>query len=56
MNASKYKGIPPYQTPAQRQRRYLVATIGLEAVEAQERERVDYYRSLLAKVRANSTR
>jgi len=49
MNASPYRGVAPRQTPAQRARRALVLAIGKDAADAIDRERVDYYRSLIQK-------
>ena len=50
MNASPYKGYAPYQTAAQRARRSLVRSLGQDAVDAMDRERVDYYRALIRQV------
>lgn len=50
MNTSPYRGIAPRQTTAQRARRSLVLAIGRDAVDAIDRERVDYYRSLIRQV------
>ena len=47
MNASPYKGYAPYQTAAQRARRSLVRSLGQDAVDAMDRERIDYYRTLM---------
>ena len=51
MNASPYRGIAPRQTAAQRARRSLILSIGQDAVDAIDRERVDYYRSLIRQTR-----
>ncbi len=51
MNASPYKGIAPRTTPALRARRYLVQTLGRDAVDAMDRDRVDYYRALMRQAR-----
>jgi hypothetical protein len=51
MNASPYRGIPPRQTAAQRERRALVARIGSDAVARQDTARVEYYRDLIRQVR-----
>jgi hypothetical protein len=50
VNAFPYRGIAPRQTSAQRARRALVARIGADAVDAIDRDRVDYYRSLIRQV------
>ena len=47
MNASPYRGIAPRTTAALRARRYLVQTLGRDAVDAMDRERIDYYRTLM---------
>jgi len=51
MNASPYRGIAPRTTPALRARRYLVQTLGRDAVDAMDRDRVDYYRVLMRQAR-----
>jgi hypothetical protein len=51
MNASPYRGIAPRTTPALRARRALVARIGQDAVDAMDRDRVDYYRALMRQAR-----
>ncbi len=51
MNTQTYKGIAPRTTPALRARRALVASIGQDAVDAMDRERVDYYRALIAQTK-----
>ena len=51
MNASPYKGYAPHQTAAQRARRSLILAIGQDAVDAIDRERVEYYRSLIRQTR-----
>jgi hypothetical protein len=51
MNTQAYKGIAPSTTAALRARRALVARIGSDAVAAQDAERVDYYRALIAQAR-----
>ena len=51
MNASPYKGLPKYQTAAQRARRSLIRSLGQDAVDAMDRERVDYYRALIRQTR-----
>jgi hypothetical protein len=51
VNAYPYRGISPRQTSAQRARRSLILAIGRDAVDAIDRERVDYYRSLIRQVR-----
>jgi hypothetical protein len=55
MNTQTYKGIAPRTTPALRARRALVARIGIAAAAAQDAERVDYYRSLIAQAKAQKT-
>lgn len=55
MHASPYKGIAPRSTAALRARRSLIARIGNDAVAAQDAERVDYYRSLIAQAKAQKT-
>ena len=55
MNASPYKGYAPYQTAAQRARRFLVRSLGQDAVDAMDRERVDYYRALIAQTKVQKT-
>jgi hypothetical protein len=50
VNAYPYRGIAPRQTSAQRARRSLILAIGRDAVDAIDRERVDYYRSLIRQV------
>lgn len=52
MNASKYQGIPPRQTPAQRAERILRATLGPTAYAEHRAERESYYRDLIRKARA----
>ena len=55
MNTQPYRGIAPRQTAAQRARRALVARIGADAVAQHDAERVDYYRALIAKAKAQKT-
>jgi len=50
MNNTTYQGRAPYQTAAQRERAYIVRTLGQEAVDAQDAARVEYYRNLWNKV------
>jgi hypothetical protein len=52
VNASKYQGHAPHSTLAQRERRSAIATLGREEVMRQDAERVEYYRSLIRKVRS----
>lgn len=56
MNTQAYKGIAPRTTAALRARRSLVARIGSDAVAAQDAERVDYYRALIAQAKAAERR
>ena len=55
MNAYPYRGIAPRTTPALRARRYLVQTLGRDAIDAMDRERVDYYRALIAQAKVQKT-
>ena len=52
MNATKYQGIAPRQTAAQRADRVLRATLGPTAYAAMRQEREDYYRDLIRRARA----
>lgn len=52
MNASKYKGIAPRQTAAQRAERVLRATLGPTAYAAYRAEREAQYRDLIRQARA----
>ena len=51
MNAQAYKGIRKYQTPAFRADRAIFDMLGAKGYEQYRAERVDYYRSLIRKVR-----
>lgn len=51
MNAWKYRGIAPRQTPAQREDRALRNALGADAYAAHRAERETYYRDLIRKVR-----
>lgn len=51
MNAWKYQGIPPRQTPAQRAERSARALLGNEWVDNYNAQRVDYYRSLIRQIK-----
>ena len=53
MNATKYQGIAPRQTPAMRAERALRNAIGDDAYAAYRVERESYYRDLIQKARAN---
>lgn len=50
MNATKYKGFAPYQTPAQREDRALRAMLGPDAYAAYRAEREAKYRDLIRQV------
>lgn len=52
MNASSYKGYAPRQTPAQRAERAMRKYLGDQWVDDHNNQRVQYYRDLLRKVRA----
>lgn len=51
MNASRYKGIAPRQSAAQREDRVLRATLGPTAYAAYRAEREAQYRDLIRQVR-----
>jgi hypothetical protein len=51
VNATKYQGIPPRQTPAQRAERILRATLGPTAYAEHRAERESYYRDLIRKTK-----
>ena len=51
MNATKYQGIPPRQTAAQRADRSMRNALGPDAYAAHREERAAYYRDLIRKVR-----
>ena len=50
MNAWKYRGIAPRQTPAQREDRALRNALGADAYAAHRAERETYYRDLIRQV------
>lgn len=50
MNATKYQGIAPHQTPAQREDRALRAMLGPDAYAAYRAEREAQYRDLIRQV------
>ena len=52
VNTTKYQGIAPRQTPAQREDRALRAMLGPDAYAAHRVERESYYRDLIRKARA----
>lgn len=47
----KYKGIPRYQTPAERADRALFHRVGEERYNEIRQERAEYYRDLIRQVR-----
>lgn len=52
MNASKYQGIAPSQTLAQREDRILRATLGPTAYAEHRAERENHYRDLIRKAKS----